>query len=173
MTAPLHPAFTVSSSNSKPKSLGANTPSTPIRAPARIYRNRPQQRRTAMGERNSYSYGESKYLRAADLLGRTSRVVISNVEDVEFDKGLKPVLSFEGKKKRLVVNATNFDILAAGIGNNTAKWVGHAIVLKGTKVKFKGGLVDSIQVEVPAPLSSSARARAEDLDDDLPPDLVA
>jgi hypothetical protein len=121
-----------------------------------------------MGERKDYAYGQSKYLRAADLLGKTSRVIIENVEDVQFDeKGVKPVLTFAGKQKRLVVNATNFDILAAGISNNTTKWVGHAIVLKGTKVRFKGGLVDSIQVEVAAPLKKA------DFDDDLPEDLVA
>jgi hypothetical protein len=126
-----------------------------------------------MGERHNYAYGQSKYLRAADLLGRTSRVVIENVEDVQFDeKGVKPVLSFVGKQKKLVVNATNFDVLAAGISNNTTKWVGHAIVLKGVKVKYKGSLVDSIQVEVPAPLKKS-ESKSDDFDDDLPDDLVA
>ena len=95
-------------------------------------------------------------------------MIIENVEDVQFDeKGVKPVISFAGKQKKLVVNATNFDILAAGISSNTTKWVGHAIVLKGTKVKFKGGLVDSIQVEVPA--AKSASETDPDLVDDLPP----
>jgi hypothetical protein len=132
----------------------------------------PRKEKTAMGERSSYAYGQSKYLRAADLLGKTSRVVIENVEDVQFDeKGVKPVLSFAGKQKKLVVNATNFDVLAAGISSNTTKWVGHAIVLKGVKVKFKGSLVDSIQVEVAAPLKRSESD--PDLDDDLPDDLVA
>jgi hypothetical protein len=127
-----------------------------------------------MGERSQYAYGQSKYLRAADLLGKTSRVIIENVEDVQFDeKGVKPVLSFVGKQKKLVVNATNFDVLAAGISNNTTKWVGHAIVLKGVKVKFKGSLVDSIQVEVAAPLKRSESKSDPDFDDDLPDDLVA
>jgi hypothetical protein len=127
-----------------------------------------------MGERSQYAYGQSKYLRAADLLGKTSRVIIENVEDVQFDeKGVKPVLTFAGKKKRLVVNATNFDVLAAGIGNNTSDWVGHAITLKGVKVKFKGSIVDSIQVEVPAPLKKSESKSDPDFDDDLPDNLVA
>ena len=122
-----------------------------------------------MGERSNYAYGQSKYLRAADLLGRTARVTIENVEDVQFDeKGVKPVLFFAGKKKGLVVNASNFDILAAGIGNNTEKWVGHAIVLKGVKVKFKGSMVDSVQVEVPAPLKRSESQVDPDFDDELP-----
>jgi hypothetical protein len=127
-----------------------------------------------MGERSNYAYGQSKYLRATDLLGKTARVIIESVEDVQFDeKGVKPVLSFVGKQKKLVVNATNFDVLAAGIGNNTTKWVGHAITLKGVKVKFKGSLVDSIQVEVAAPLKKSESKSDPDFDDDLPDDLVA
>jgi hypothetical protein len=127
-----------------------------------------------MGERKDYAYGQSKYLKAADLLGKTSRAIIESVEDVQFDeKGVKPVLSFAGKQKRLVVNATNFDILAAGISNNTTKWVGHAIVLKGTKVKFKGSLVDSIQVEVPAALKKAESKTDPDFDDEIPEDLVA
>jgi hypothetical protein len=89
------------------------------------------------------------------------------------EKGVKPVLSFVGKQKKLVVNATNFDVLAAGISNNTTKWVGHAIVLKGVKVKFKGSLVDSIQVEVAAPLKRSESKSDPDFDDDLPDNLVA
>jgi hypothetical protein len=129
---------------------------------------------TIRAKRKDYAYGSSKYLRAADLLGRTSRVVIENVEDVPFDeKGIKPVISFVGKQKKLVVNATNFDVLAAGISNNTTKWVGHAIVLKGVKVKFKGSLVDSIQVEVAAPLKRSESKSDPDFDDDLPDNLVA
>lgn len=101
-----------------------------------------------MGERKDYAYGNSNYLKAEVLAGKSARVVISDVEDVEFDKGLKPVLSFEGKSKRLVVNATNFDILCAGISNNTKDWPGHAIMLRGEKTSFRGKLVDSIRVDV-------------------------
>jgi hypothetical protein len=104
-----------------------------------------------MGERKDYAYGTSNYLKAEDLADKTVRVVISDVEDVEFDKGLKPVLGFEGKIKRLVINATNFDILCAAISNNTRHWIGHTITLRGEKVSFKGKLVDSIRVSVPKP----------------------
>jgi|SRR5262245_49672089 len=101
-----------------------------------------------MGTREDYAYGSSDYLKAEKLAGKTVRVIIEDVEDVEFEKGLKPVLSFEGKEKRLVVNATNFDILCDGISNNTNNWPGHAIILRGEKTKFKGKLVDSIRVSV-------------------------
>ncbi len=118
-----------------------------------------------MGERKDYAYGNSNYLKAEDLAGKSVRVIISDVEDVEFDKGLKPVLSFEGKKKRLVVNATNFDILCAGISNNTNDWPGHAILLNGEKTLFRGKLVDSIRVAVP---KLKPKQEAADFDDAIP-----
>jgi len=52
-----------------------------------------------MGNRQAYAYGQSTYLRAADVVGKTIPVTIAGVEDVEFDKGVKPVLSFSGKNK--------------------------------------------------------------------------
>jgi hypothetical protein len=120
-----------------------------------------------MGERKDYAYGTSDYLKADDMAGKSARVVISNVEDVEFDKGLKPVLSFEGKSKRLVVNAMNFDILCAGISNNTNNWVGHAIVLRGDKTSFRGKLVNTIRVSVP-PKQPAKQQPPDDLDDGIP-----
>jgi hypothetical protein len=54
-TVPLHPTSTASSGNSKPKSLGANTPSTPIRAEART--NRPREWSIA----NAHSKGERQW----------------------------------------------------------------------------------------------------------------
>jgi hypothetical protein len=116
-----------------------------------------------MGTRQDYAYGNSDYLKADELAGKSARVVISNVEDVEFDKGLKPVLSFEGKKKRLVVNATNFDILCTGISNNTNDWVGHVIMLRGDKTSFRGKLVNSIRVTV-----QKQQAKSDDIDDGIP-----
>jgi hypothetical protein len=118
--------------------------------------------------RSDYSYGQSQYMRADDWLGKSVRALIEAVEDVEFEKGLKPTLKLRGQDKKLVVNATNFDILAEGLGNNPTKWPGHVILLEGIKVAFKGKRVPSIRVSVPAPLKSEP-----DFNDDLPKDLVA
>ena len=121
-----------------------------------------------MGTRESYGYGTSRFLRAEDLAGKTVRVIIAAVEDVAFDeRGLKPVLWFEGKKRGLVVNSTNFDVLAAGIGNNTKDWPRHAIELRGEKVSFKGRHVDSIRVTVSRP-QPKQEAVEDDLDDEIP-----
>jgi hypothetical protein len=102
-----------------------------------------------MGTRGNYAYGNNEYLKAETLAGKTVRVIISDVEDVEFEKGLKPVLSFEGKEKKLPLNATNFDTLAAAISPRTENWIGHAVILRGEKILFKGKLVDSTRVSVP------------------------
>jgi hypothetical protein len=105
-----------------------------------------------MGERRDYAYGQSRYLRADEMAGRTLRVRVESVEDIEFEQGVKPVIGpfqFEGKDKYLPVGATNFDILADAISGRTDDWVGHTILLKGEKIRFKGRLVDSIRVSVP------------------------
>jgi hypothetical protein len=75
-------------------------------------------------------------------------------------------LHFKERKKALVTNSTNYDILAAAFGNNTIAWPGHTIILKGTKVPFRGRKVDSIVVEVPA--KPSAQQADDDLDDGVP-----
>jgi len=121
-----------------------------------------------MGTKEEYGYG-SRFLRAEDLAGKTATVTIASVEDVEFDdRGLKPVLHF-GKKRALVTNATNFDVLAAAISPRTEDWVGITIVLRGIKVKYKGKPTDSIAVEVLRPKQQPAKEAAPpDFDDDIP-----
>jgi hypothetical protein len=102
-----------------------------------------------MGDRSAYAYGSSKYLRAADLVGKTVNVVVQQVEDVKFDQGLKPVLTFQGKDKGLVTNATNFDILSDAFGGFTEGWVGKSITLAGEKITAKGVQTDTIKVRIP------------------------
>ena len=101
-----------------------------------------------MGSKEHYAYG-SRFLRAEVMAGKTATVIIESVEDVEFDgQGLKPVLHFRNKKRGLVVNNSNFDVLAAGLGSRTEDWPGATINLRGIKVPFKGKPTDSITVEV-------------------------
>jgi hypothetical protein len=128
--------------------------------------NRPPHRKEVkMGSRSNYAYGNSKYMRADEWVGKRQRVHIIASDDVEFEQGLKPVLTFEGHDKKLVVNATNFDVLMDALGNNTSKWVGHDVVLAGTKVRFKGRSVDSIRISVP---TQAEKSDAEpDFDDDV------
>jgi autonomous glycyl radical cofactor GrcA len=122
--------------------------------------------------REDYCYGQSAYMKAEEWVGRSMPVYIEAVEDVEFEKGLKPVLKLRGQEKGLVVNATNYDVLADAFGNNPSKWPGHTIVLKGEKVPFKGKRVDSIRVSVPRqskPKPAPTEGEPlDDLDDGIP-----
>jgi hypothetical protein len=131
--------------------------------------NRPPHRKEApMGNRATYSYGNSKYMRADEWVGKQQRVHINAVDDVEFEQGLKPVLSFADQDKKLVVNATNFDVLMDAFGNNTNKWANHDVILEGTKVRFKGRTVDSIRIRVPTQAAKSPQDEAPDFDDEVP-----
>ena len=102
-----------------------------------------------MGNRDNYSYGKSQYLKASDLVGKTVNVIVEAVDDVEFEKGLKPVLSFKGKEKKLVVNATNFDCFADAFGGFTEAWIDKTITLAGEKITVKGVRTDTIKVRIP------------------------
>jgi hypothetical protein len=93
----------------------------------------------------------SKYLKAADLKGRPQTVIIEDVtrEEVGDDKRSKPVMTFRGKTKGLVVNSTNYDTIADAYGDETSDWNGRPIELYPTKVDFKGTRTDAIRVRIP------------------------
>ena len=116
----------------------------------------------------------SRFLRCADLQGRPQTVTITevNLEDVGDDGKQKPVIYFRGKVKGLVCNATNFDVIADAVGDETDDWVNLPIEIYPTKVNFKGQLTDAIRVRIPqakpAPAPKPAPALAEALDDEIP-----
>jgi len=81
-----------------------------------------------------YAGSESKYLKAADLNGKRTKVKISGVSMVEFDddekgKMRKPALHFEGKEKAMVLNPTNTAELINAFGAESDEWAGHEVEL--------------------------------------------
>jgi hypothetical protein len=82
-----------------------------------------------------YAGSESKYLKAADLQGKTVKVVISGVSLLEFEdentgtKTSKPALSLKGKEKQIVCNATSVQELIQSYGPDSDKWIGKEIRL--------------------------------------------
>jgi len=104
------------------------------------------------------------YLRAADLKDRTVKVQIDSVtlESVGDDQDEKPVVSFLGKDKGLVLNKTNATLLSERFGDDTDGWTGKSIELTTERVSFNGRLVDGIRVKVPT------AAPAQEFDDDIP-----
>lgn len=93
----------------------------------------------------------SKYLKAADLAGRTVKVKINTVGIEEIGKDHKPVLMFAGKQKGLVLNKSNAQIIASVYSPETNGWIGRDIELRPDKTQFNGQMVDCIRVQIPAP----------------------
>jgi hypothetical protein len=93
----------------------------------------------------------SKFLKAADLNGRTVRVKIANVHSEAMNDGQnKPVLYFVGAQKGLVMNRTNSTTLAMVFGDDTDNWIGATIELFPMTVPFQGQMQPAIRVKVPA-----------------------
>lgn len=88
-------------------------------------------------------------LKAADLQGTEPVVVIATVTMKKFDNGNKLVLTFQGKKKTLVVNKTNANRIAYAHGPNTDNWIGKEIQLYTDLVDFQGNTVQAIRVRPP------------------------
>ena len=94
----------------------------------------------------------SKHLKPADLGGKPVTVTIKDVSVEAFqndgDNVRKAVLHFhDNVTKPLVVNKTNYVILAHAFGPNTDMWVGKQIVLSPSMTPFKGKMVETIRVE--------------------------
>jgi len=118
------------------------------------------------------------YLKAADLGGNGRRVTVT-IESVEMEDigdTDKPVVYFKDKKKGLVLNKTNSNMIAEiAKSDETDDWAGVQITLYSTKTDFQGRRVDAIRVD-PARgggdfQSSAMRDQAPPpSDNDRPPD---
>lgn len=105
----------------------------------------------------------STYLKAADLQGRTARVVIDRVDIEEISGGeRKPVLYFQDKDKGLVLNKTNSNNISGAYGYETEDWHGKSLELFEMMVDFQGRSVPAIRVRAPrngpAPRQPAPRA---------------
>lgn len=116
------------------------------------------------------------FLKAADLKGRTVKLVIDSVTVEEFDDGKKPVIHFAGKDKGLVMNKTNYQFIKKYYSENSENWKGKPLELFPEDVSFQGKLVEAIRVRVPqdakaaqaAAPAASQDAPPADFDDDIP-----
>jgi len=98
----------------------------------------------------------TKYLQASDLDGADVPVTITGceIEEMGKDKERKPVLSFKGTEKKLVLNKTNWSVIAKVLGTDeTDDWIGQRITLYPTEVESFGETVMAIRVrlKLPAP----------------------
>ena len=119
----------------------------------------------------SQAFPSSKYLSAADLKGQTVTVMIAHVmsESIEERGGEsrpKPVVSFNGAKKSLVLNKTNANSIVKLYGDDTDAWVGKQVELFPAVADYMGESVDCIRLRGPvlpaavAVLTSCCRRRS-------------
>ena len=91
----------------------------------------------------------SNYLKANDLQGREPIVAIADCQMQDFGGESKPVLTFKGQQKGLVLNRTNAAVLSAAYGDDTEAWKGKRIQLYSEKVFFQGQMRDGLRLRVP------------------------
>ena len=104
----------------------------------------------------------SRYLKAADLQGRAARVTIDSCAYEQMGDGQnKPVLSFVGKQKGLVLNKTNAQLLVAAYGDDADAWRGKSLEIYPDRTPMQGKIVDCIRVRVPVPPAVQAPAPAD------------
>ena len=97
----------------------------------------------------------SDYLGAVDLKGHDVTVTIASIEWAELRMAggstkRKPIIRFDRKEKKLVLNKTNAASIAAQHGNVAEQWVGKQITLYPTRTRCGGQMVDCIRVREPA-----------------------
>ena len=69
---------------------------------------------------------KSRYLKGSDIK-ETFDAVISKLEKVKFDNGMKWVAHLEGKEKSIVLNQTSGNSLRADFGDDMGGWKGQLI----------------------------------------------
>ncbi|MGH8606182.1 MAG: hypothetical protein ACREX9_01800, partial [Gammaproteobacteria bacterium] len=87
-----------------------------------------------------YDAFPSSYFRANDVKGCDLRLSIAGyrLEVIGDDEKSKPVLTFEGEDRALILNKTNGIVLADGLGRETDAWIGCSIELLTTRVPYQG-----------------------------------
>ena len=89
------------------------------------------------------------YLKAADLKGKSCTLKIAGVEVVDFDDGRKPILSFHGTDKKMVMNKTNTNTAIDIFGSDSDDWIGKSLTIIPAQTDFQGKQVPCIRVALP------------------------
>lgn len=111
----------------------------------------------------------SNYLKASDLNGKTVRVTIDGVRMEELGGEMKPILTFQGKDRGLVLNKTNWARIAELVGSDDSDdWSGWVVTLYSAKVDYQGKRVDAIRID-DRPGSSKPPTTSKVVDSDGPP----
>jgi len=103
-------------------------------------------------------------LQGKDVIVTISKVVGGELTAVGGRKSKKPILSFEGKEKKMIVNKTNAKVIAALYGTIVEYWVGKRITLfvGMTRDPSTGGDIECLRVRPTAPAAKSSQAEQGD-----------
>ncbi len=117
----------------------------------------------------------SKYVKAADLNGKTITLTIAKLVVEELGHGAekerKPVLYFQKATKGLVLNRTNAMTIAGLYGDESDDWEGKRISIYPTRIRAFGAMQDTVRIreEIPALPKPQAQAvpieETTDIDD--------
>jgi hypothetical protein len=105
----------------------------------------------------------TRFFKAADIPDSGLPLKIAKVEQEKVgpDQDLRWVLYSKGQDKQLILNGTNWDLIAAALREeNSDNWVGQIIELFRTQTQFGGKRVDCIRVRrFRPPAAQAAPAR--------------
>ena len=96
---------------------------------------------------------DERFIGSYDFEGKASvtvEIAGISVEELRDNSGTavnKPVLTFKGAKKGLVLNKTVAKTIAELYGNNTDKWIGKKIVMFATTCQAFGETVECVRVQ--------------------------
>ena len=96
----------------------------------------------------------SKYVKAEDLDHDIDvvieRVSLEDFEDPQTKKqSKKPVCYFQGARKGLILNKTNWGLIARQFGDESEEWVGKTVTLTVVDVEAFGDIVSAIRIKLP------------------------
>lgn len=92
----------------------------------------------------------SSYLKAEDLGTSSPTVTIFGVKLEKLGDDEKPVIYFQGKEKGLVLNRTNWNMLAEITGQDDSdNWNGKKVKLYVARVDYQGKRVPAIRIDYP------------------------
>lgn len=110
----------------------------------------------------------NKWLKASDLCNKAITVTIEKVEEMEVgsEREKRPVVSFVGKTKKLILNKTNTRAIGDLYGGETDDWPTHKIVLFPTSTQYGDKEMATIRVKPP---KDYVRPEAADEDEAVEP----
>src|SRR5882762_7099385 len=103
-------------------------------------------------------------LQGKDVVVKISKVIGGELTAIGGRKSKKPVISLEGKEKKMICNKTNAKVIAALYGNLVEDWVGKRITLfvGMTRDPSTGGDIECLRVRPTAPAGKGPAQAPDD-----------